>query len=297
MEDSQRSNLDKSLIWGKVVNLSCMALKDQGESKPLKFRGMIQTDGVGVSILKQNKETRKGGTRNTGIRVQTGNNELPYIDKLSNKELQRTTNQCVFIDPGRRDMLFCMSERCESRHDSLIYRYTSNQRAKETKSRKFRKFRQNNKPKAVSDLENSLSKHASSTVNLQKYSRYLEARRDTNDQLSSYYQSDDFGSLPFSKIKLSSYINRKQSATRLVKTLKQKLGQDCVLVLRNWSANHTKYHEPIRGIGMRRMLKKEGLKIYLFDELKASSYCPKCKDEKLEEFSYVKNPRPHMRGK
>ncbi|KAI7897481.1 uncharacterized protein BX663DRAFT_584818 [Cokeromyces recurvatus] len=242
LEDSQRSKLDKNLIWEKAS---------------LKFRGMIHTDGVRVSILKQNKETSKGSSRNT--------------------KLQRTTNKCVFIDPGRRGMLFCMGEKCESRHDGFIYRYTSNRRAKETKSRKFRKFRQQNKPKTVSDLEKSLTTHSTSTVDPQKYSRYLEARWDASDLLSNYYRSDCSRSLPFRKIKLFSYINRKQSDARLAKTLKQKFGEGCV--------------------GIRRMLKKEGLQVYLLDEYKTSSFFPKCKNGKLEKFSHVKNPRPHVRDK
>ncbi|KAI7902479.1 uncharacterized protein BX663DRAFT_531409 [Cokeromyces recurvatus] len=158
---------------------------------------------------------------------------------------------CVFIDPGRRDMLFCMGEKCESRHDGFIYRYTSNQRAKETK--------------------------------------YLEAKRDTSDLLSNYYQSDYPGSLPFRKIKLSSYINRKLSDARLAKTLKQKFGEDRVLVLGNWYTSNPKYHEPIKGVGIRRMLKKEGLQVYLLDEYKMLSFCPKCKNGKqLLIFSFTR---------
>ncbi|KAI7899206.1 uncharacterized protein BX663DRAFT_532908 [Cokeromyces recurvatus] len=279
------------------VNISCKALKDQGDAKSLKFRGMIHTDSVGASILKQNKETSKGGTKNISKRLQTDNNEFQYIDKLNNEEHQRTTNKCVFIDPDRRDMLICMGEKCESRHDGFIYRYTSNQRAKEINSRKFRKFHQQNKPKIVSDLEKSLTTHSTSTVDFQKYSRYLEARRDASDLLSNYYRCDYLGSLPFRKIKLPSYINRKQSDARLAKTLKRKFGEDCVLVFGNWSASNTKYHEPIRGVGMRRMLKKEGLQLYLFDEYKTSSFCPKCKNGKLKKFPYVKNLRPYIRGK
>ncbi|KAI7900926.1 uncharacterized protein BX663DRAFT_537301 [Cokeromyces recurvatus] len=249
-EGQRMSQASNDFLTFLIVNISCKALKDQGDAKSLKFRGMIHTDGVGVSILKQNKETSKGGTRNTSKSLQTDKNEFQYIDKLNNKELQRTTIKCIFIDPGRRDVLFCMGEKRESRHDSFIYRYTINQRAKETKSRKFRKFRH-----------------------------------------------DYPGSLPFRKIKLSSNINRKQSDARLAKTLKQKFGDDCVLVLGNWFASNTKYHEPIRGVGMRRMLKKEGLQVYLLDEYKTSLFFPECKNGKLRKLSHVKNPRLHMRGK
>ena len=78
--DSPQSKLDKTLIWGKVVNLSSKALKDQGKSKIMKFQGMIQTGSIGVSVLKQNKETSKGGTK--GIRMKN-DDECQYINKLN----------------------------------------------------------------------------------------------------------------------------------------------------------------------------------------------------------------------
>ncbi|KAI7871215.1 hypothetical protein BDF14DRAFT_1764447 [Spinellus fusiger] len=41
---------------------------------------------------------------------------------------------------------------------------------------------------------------------------------------------------------------------------------------------------------MRRMLKKEGFKLYLINEFKTSSLCPECNYSPLETFKHVKNP-------
>ncbi|CEG76469.1 hypothetical protein RMATCC62417_11365 [Rhizopus microsporus] len=98
-------------------------------------------------------------------------------------------------------------------------------------------------------------------------------------------------------MKLSFIINRKQSDSRLGKTLKTKFGEDSILVMDNWGTKHTKFHEPIRGKGMRRMLKKEGLQVYLIDEFKTSSICPTCKDGQLEAFLKIQNLRPFRRAK
>ncbi|KAI9272331.1 hypothetical protein EDC94DRAFT_596108 [Helicostylum pulchrum] len=57
-----------------------------------------------------------------------------------------------------------------------------------------------------------------------------------------------------------------------------------------------KFHDPIRGKGMRKMLKKEGFKVYLLDEYKTSSICPSC-DNELERFKECANPRPYRRLK
>jgi hypothetical protein len=37
-------------------------MKPQEEKKSMKFRGTIYTDGVCVSVLKQNYDTKKGGS-------------------------------------------------------------------------------------------------------------------------------------------------------------------------------------------------------------------------------------------
>ncbi|KAK9712609.1 hypothetical protein K7432_007029 [Basidiobolus ranarum] len=47
-------------IWGNVVNLKCKALKSQN-AKTMKFEGTIETDGVGMSILKRNFSTARRG--------------------------------------------------------------------------------------------------------------------------------------------------------------------------------------------------------------------------------------------
>ncbi|KAG1439072.1 hypothetical protein G6F56_012413 [Rhizopus delemar] len=96
-------------------------------------------------------------------------------------------------------------------------------------------------------------------------------------------------------MKLSSFINRQQSDKRLCRSIRGKFGDDTTIVIGNWSAGNIKYHEPIRGVGIRKMFKKEGFKVYLLDEYKTSSVCPSCKGQ-LENFKEVNNPRPFRRN-
>jgi hypothetical protein len=239
-----------------VVNLSSKALKDQGESKTMEFQGIFQTDDIGVSVLKQNKESSKDGTK--GMRMKD-EDECQYINKLTTRELQETTNECMSIDLGRRDLLYCMHERSKSNSKSDLYRYTLNQRAKETKSRKFTKLRQNTRPES----EAYLAKHPASTVNVLQFAEYLKARARVHGTLSIHYTNEDsehhnHDLLPFRKMKLSLIANRQQPDSRLSAKIREKLGKDSVLVIGDWSVANQKYHEPIRGKGMRRMLKKHG---------------------------------------
>jgi hypothetical protein len=78
---------------------------------------------------------------------------------------------------------------------------------------------------------------------------------------------------------------------------RKKFAKDCILVMGDWAASNIKFHEPIRGKGMRRMLRKQGFPVHLIDEHKASSFCPKCKDGKLQKFIKIPNPRPFRRAK
>ncbi|KAI8095766.1 hypothetical protein BDF21DRAFT_435854 [Thamnidium elegans] len=281
LKDSKRSKLDKSSIWGKVVNISNEALKDQGPNKSIKFRGTIITDGVGISIVKQNFETSKSST--SGPKNNVVKEDFQYIEEIPKEELLATKGKAVLIDPGRRGLLYCMHEDSTAKKKKM-HRYTRNQKAKELKSAKFRKLRQRFKPASIQERENKLSQCSSSTVNVDAYVEYLKVRVQVSPLLK---EQDNL--IPFRKMKLSSYINQIQADKRLSENLREKFGNDCVLILGNWSACHMKFKKPIRGKGMKK-------NVYLLDEYKTSNICPSC-EHQLETFKECINPRPYRRSK
>ncbi|KAI7861945.1 hypothetical protein BDF14DRAFT_1861931 [Spinellus fusiger] len=80
------SHLDKDIVWGAVIDTTTKAMKPQGERNAMKFRGMVMTDGVGVSVLKQNHDTKKGGSGR--IKKETKElNEFQYIEDLGKKRI------------------------------------------------------------------------------------------------------------------------------------------------------------------------------------------------------------------
>ncbi|KAL0090312.1 hypothetical protein J3Q64DRAFT_1636064, partial [Phycomyces blakesleeanus] len=124
--------------------------------------------------------------------------------------------------------------------------------------------------------------------------------------MKEYYTNEDTpteedqrisGLLPFKKIKYQSLINHLQGDKGLVKNIWRKFSNDAVLILGNWSAGQSKYHGPIRGIEMSRMLAKECFQIYLIDGFKNSSLCPACQNGELETFKKTQKPRPFQRRK
>ncbi|KAG0758207.1 hypothetical protein G6F16_010444 [Rhizopus arrhizus] len=98
-------------------------------------------------------------------------------------------------------------------------------------------------------------------------------------------------------MKLSSFINQQQADKRLAKKFRKEFGNDAILILGSWSAGNIKYHEPIRGVGMRRVLAKEGFQVYFLDGFRTSSLCPSCQNGKLKTFKKVQNPRTYQREK
>ncbi|KAH8556763.1 hypothetical protein BGW37DRAFT_417788 [Umbelopsis sp. PMI_123] len=51
------------------------------------------------------------------------------------------------------------------------------------------------------------------------------------------------------------------------------LVKTCILVMGNWSATLAKFHDPIRGIGMHRALRKRGHLLLKIDDYHTSRHC------------------------
>ncbi|KAI7861771.1 hypothetical protein BDF14DRAFT_1737813, partial [Spinellus fusiger] len=100
------------------------------------------------------------------------------------EELASSIGKCVLIDPGHHDILYCMHED-STVENKRTHRYTSNQSAIETKSREFSKLHENLKSDAMKEAELSLSGHTSSTVNCEKFARYLEEKARVTPVLHS----------------------------------------------------------------------------------------------------------------
>jgi hypothetical protein len=298
-------NLDYSLdgklrSWEKVVNLKSKAFRSQGPSHLLKFRGSIQTDGVGVTVLKANSDTRAGGPRRHAI---GSTSTEPNVTDLSLEDLRATQGQCVLIDPNRRDLLFCMHE--DSTPDQpQIMRYTKNTQAKQRKERKYRNIRQSVKQENanIGQTEAKLSQYSRSTTLPHTFSMFVIQHSKVATMLSSHYSSTNTvplrnaNGVPLHrKLKLSSILNRNREDDRLCDDLRVSFGDNCILVMGNWSAGNAAFHEPIRGIGMRRALRKRGMTVLMLDEYNTSKHCPHCSEKSLEAFKRVPNPRPWRR--
>ncbi|KAI9256066.1 hypothetical protein EDC94DRAFT_586909 [Helicostylum pulchrum] len=392
---------NKFQTWGAAVKLKDKAFKSQGPERSLRFQGTLETDGVGVSVLKQNTDTdRRPSNANISRKsanVKTTDEEIEntkYIEHLTREELNEINGKCVLMDPGRRDLLYCMKETSTSREKQTSI-YTKMERSK--LARHFRILMKKTKPPIVQSSETKLSNTKSSSVDIEEYTKYVKVRALVSKTLYPYYgnktqhvnqryypnkcfdfhiknnadlyfgnvfivrmrgyfpqpetapaksTSNDLFSvyldemmkqahisrrftdpektqileigarmsrsnqdglkqqasrlleklqlLPFRKMKFSSKLYYDQNDLNLCKKLRNKFGSECVLVLGNWSAANVRFQDPTRIKGLIKSLKKNGLKVFLIDEFRTSSFCPLC-ESRLEAFKRVTNPRPHRR--
>ncbi|KAG0995099.1 hypothetical protein G6F63_006997 [Rhizopus arrhizus] len=172
--------------WGAVVDLNKKAFKHQGFQKPLRFQGTLETDGVGVSIIKQNTDTsRKSPKLNTEKEVD--GNQTEHIEGLGQADLKSTEGKCVVIDPGRRDLMYCMKEISTAEEKQTLI-FTKNNCSKY--SRHFRYLRKRTQPFVDQKAEAILSRSESNSVNLKKFVQYIKTRASVKNTLYEYYGNE-----------------------------------------------------------------------------------------------------------
>ncbi|KAG1052393.1 hypothetical protein G6F43_005460 [Rhizopus delemar] len=108
----------------------------------------------------------KSSKPNTEKKVDGSQTE--HIEGLGQAELKSTEGKCVLIDPGRRDLVYCMKE-------------TSSVEEKQTLI-----FTKNNRSKS----EAILSRSESNSVNLKKFVQYIKTRASVKNTLYEYYGNE-----------------------------------------------------------------------------------------------------------
>ncbi|KAJ2089846.1 hypothetical protein EV179_002717 [Coemansia sp. RSA 487] len=86
----------------------------------------------------QPKKPRKPRKRKKPGEKKSG--EFTYIHKLSLEQLANMKNS-IFMDPSRQDIVFGMTDESTS-EEKALFRYTRSQKAKETRTTRYRKLRE-----------------------------------------------------------------------------------------------------------------------------------------------------------
>ena len=251
------------------------------------FHHMISTDGVGVSILFLRKDLV--GKRIPAMKKKE-NTEL-YVDELKDTAAYQS-KKIVGIDPNKGDLIYCVDG---STKDSTTFRYSQDQRRKETKSKKYRNILLRMKHhkiqgKNIYEYETELSQFNRKTLHIDKYKEYLSAKNHYNHVVGSFYQRE-----LFRKLKFSSYINTKRNEQKMINNFRKTFGEPdkVVICIGDWEQRkQMKYKEPTIGVGMRTLFRKNNYQVLLVDEFRTSCRCSKCEGGICEKFLPRMNPKP-----
>jgi hypothetical protein len=266
------------------TNKKCFHLNDDNK---YKFHYMIETDGVGCSILLIRKDLEGKKLRSPKVSLNTEK----YIDELNEMDYDRLkTKKVVGIDPNHSDLIYCMDA------DGNTFRYTQNQRRKETKRKKFRNILQQNKletvigDKNVVEWETMLSHYNKKTLDFEAFKVYIQHKNEMNIALTSFYQTN-----LYRKLKLSSFINRMKTEQRMLTRFEKVFGNpdEVVIGFGDYEQyKQRKYKEPTKGKGFRTLFRKYGYEVYLIDEFRTSCRCSACEGGECCVFRECINPRP-----
>ena len=296
----------KEEIWKMFIKTDKSVFYKKGYT----FNNRISTDGIGCSILfvRDDLHNPLGKVKVKSIKKPKGFSSDLYVDDLSDNTKENLIGTTfVGIDPGKEDLIFCTDgvtkiiKRAsgESTHKTKTFRYSQNQRRKDTKSKHYMRLIDNHKKThkldniSIKVIESELSKLNPNTCKYKNFKKYVEIKSSVNYKLRSYYEDSFFG-----KLKWYGFINRQKSDADMMNRFKLMFGgpkKVTVLMGDFEQRHHMKYKEPTKGKSIRKTFKTCGYELYLVDEFRTS-----CKSfingNNAETFLSKRNPRPFREG-
>ncbi|CAL8461643.1 g1174 [Coccomyxa elongata] len=242
---------NKEMIWETFFRTNKRAF----ETRDYRFNHMVNTDGVSCSVLLIRRDLY-GKKCSRGKPAVVASEE--YVDDLSSDARKSLRiRKVVGIDPNMSDLLYCVDE-----YASHHYRYTQNQRRRETKAKKYREI-------------------------------VLKERNHTRIQgrtVTAFYEDRIYR-----KLRLNTFFNTRRSEQRLLQRFRENFGapDEVVVGIGDWEqSKHRKYKEPTKGKGFRSLLRRAGYPVYLVDEFRTSCQCSHCQTEgaKCEKFRVRLDP-------
>lgn len=254
--------------------------------KNYSFYHIIKTDGVSCSILLLRKDKI-----DEKILYRKINSKEKYIDEVKDYSKIKDKN-IVAIDPNLSDLIYCVDSDTRERN---FYRYTQNQRRKETKQKKYQKIILDYKNekidgKTVIELETEISLFNRKTLIFKEFQNYIKKKNEINLKLFTFYEK-----YIFRKLKLNGYWNRQRSEQRMINRFKEIFGdsENTIICIGDFEQRkHRKFKEPTKGKGFRTIFRKNNYQVYLADEFRTSSKCSNCEEGECIKFRKCRNPKP-----
>jgi len=133
---------------------------------------MIETDGVSATILFIHNEFVGKHIPN-----QTYKEKEMYIDEVNDYSVLQP-KKIVAVDMGKSDLIYCVDG---TEKDANKFRYSQDQRRKETKSKKFSKLilslkQEKINGKTITEHETELSNYNRKSLNIDEFKAYIQKK-------------------------------------------------------------------------------------------------------------------------
>ncbi|KAI8824436.1 uncharacterized protein EV422DRAFT_320470 [Fimicolochytrium jonesii] len=271
----------KRELWGQFINVNDKVFKHR-KKLGLKFDGSISTNGYSATIHFKKPGLKYGHWARKRSKAQMREEVKQLYFQHHIAELREAPN-IVSIDPGKRDLLFCRDIKKER-----PFRYTSNQRAVETKSRYFQRDMRERKINAgIAEMESHIPSHKS--MNIEAFSAFIVDHVHADPALDEFYQDEIHVARRFKVFSL-----RQKSESKLIKNMRRLYGKHFSVILGDWSdAGKTmRFQESSKTKGFRTLFARNGIPCYLLDEYRTSSVCPHCHGRVRKNIQRRLSPRP-----
>ncbi len=152
----------------------------------------------------------------------------------------------------------------------------------------------------VKALEDGLRGVSTKAMDITAFTAYLVAKHDAQAAgLTRVYED-----MVFRRLRWQGFRAKQRADDALVKRFAAKFGgpETTAICWGDWSehgregSTHMRFHEPTRGIGLRRLFRRHGYAVWLVDEDFTSKRCHDCKVGDCAPFRQVKNPRVSSRA-
>lgn len=239
-------NNSKNVIWDTYFKMDNKIFKKC--SKEYQFDFTIITDGIGCSLrFKKIKQ----------VKVKKDKFSLPYFDTIEPDILQK--KKLVYIDPNKGNLIYCCDDK------DTFFRYTQQQRIKETGRIRFQKIMKNYKEEHDIEKDETLISHENSkTTNFLKFQKYLKIKNKINEKLFKYYEEEFIR-----KLKLRLKINTIRSERKLINNLKNKYNNPTLIIGDGKVKSSMKYNMSSPTIGLTKLLNKN-FECYYINEHRTS---------------------------
>lgn len=152
--------------------------------------------------------------------------EFPYLEELNENQFEQLKNaNKVYIDPGKRNLLYMMNDK------GTTLRYSNKEKLHNTKQLKYKRIIENHKKENKIDIiENILSKYNSKSCVFNNFAEFIKKKNEINEDLFEKYENDKFR-----KYKWYSYINKQKNDQKIINKIEETFGKNIKIIYGDWS--------------------------------------------------------------